>query len=80
MWKPQTIVMSGVTDRYQPVERKLELTRGCLRGARRVSQPGRHHHQERAVARDPDLLGEFASHGAASMAVSSRRSTKISPG
>ena len=29
-WEPQTIAMSGVTDCYQPVERKLELTRRCL--------------------------------------------------
>lgn len=32
-WKPQCITMSGVTDCYQPVERRLELTRrwepGC---------------------------------------------------
>ncbi|MGH8023511.1 MAG: PA0069 family radical SAM protein, partial [Limisphaerales bacterium] len=29
-WKPQVIIMSGVTDCYQPVERKLKLTRRCL--------------------------------------------------
>ncbi len=29
-WKPQVIAMSGVTDCYQPVERRLKLTRGCL--------------------------------------------------
>src|SRR6266511_433926 len=29
-WKPQTLVMSGVTDPYQPVERRLKLTRRCL--------------------------------------------------
>ena len=30
-WEPQVIAMSGVTDAYQPVERTLEITRGCLR-------------------------------------------------
>ena len=30
-WKPQVIAMCGVTDPYQPVERRLELTRGCLK-------------------------------------------------
>src|SRR3982075_3605481 len=25
-WKPQVLVMSGVTDPYQPVERKLQIT------------------------------------------------------
>jgi len=29
-WVPQPIAMSGVTDVYQPVERRLELTRACL--------------------------------------------------
>jgi len=29
-WQPQTLVMSGVTDPYQPVEKKLQITRGCL--------------------------------------------------
>src|SRR3954454_5237130 len=29
-WKPQPLAMSGVTDCYQPIERKLELTRRCL--------------------------------------------------
>ena len=29
-WRPQTLVLSGVTDPYQPVERKLQITRGCL--------------------------------------------------
>src|SRR5213080_468687 len=29
-WQPQTLVLSGVTDPYQPVERKLQITRGCL--------------------------------------------------
>src|SRR5690349_20221873 len=29
-WQPQTLVMSGVTDCYQPAERKLQITRRCL--------------------------------------------------
>src|SRR3712207_1174701 len=29
-WKPQLVVMSGVTDCYQPIERKLGITRRCL--------------------------------------------------
>src|SRR5438045_924180 len=29
-WDPKVIMMCGVTDPYQPIERKLELTRRCL--------------------------------------------------
>src|SRR5437870_8104623 len=29
-WKPQVLAMSGVTDCYQPIERRLKLTRRCL--------------------------------------------------
>lgn len=28
-WQPDTIVISGNTDPYQPIDRKLEITRGC---------------------------------------------------
>src|SRR5690625_1849594 len=29
-WKPKTIVMSGVTDPYQPIEKKIKMTRSCM--------------------------------------------------
>src|SRR3954462_5649753 len=29
-WQPQPLVLSGVTDPYQPVEKTLRITRGCL--------------------------------------------------
>src|SRR5580700_8916836 len=29
-WKPQVIAISGVTDCYQPIERRLQVTRKCL--------------------------------------------------
>src|SRR5690606_25215471 len=29
-WEPQALMISGVTDCYQPIERELKLTRGCL--------------------------------------------------
>src|SRR6266545_1004882 len=30
-WQPQTIGVCGVTDAYQPIERRLQITRRCLR-------------------------------------------------
>src|SRR6185436_3414132 len=29
-WEPKVIAISGVTDAFQPIERKLEITRRCL--------------------------------------------------
>ncbi|MEZ4576023.1 MAG: hypothetical protein R2857_14085 [Vampirovibrionales bacterium] len=29
-WVPKPIAISGVTDCYQPAERRFKLTRGCL--------------------------------------------------
>ena len=29
-WKPQVVALSGVTDAYQPLERKLQITRRCI--------------------------------------------------
>src|SRR5688500_17977900 len=38
-WSAETIVFSGVTDCYQPIERELRLTRGCLEVAAECRQP-----------------------------------------
>ena len=38
-WEPQLVVMSGVTDPYQPVERKLRITRSCLEVLARFRNP-----------------------------------------
>ncbi|HAV62318.1 MAG TPA: radical SAM protein, partial [Verrucomicrobiales bacterium] len=29
-WQPQWLAMSGVTDCYQPIEKRLRITRRCL--------------------------------------------------
>lgn len=69
-WKPQVVVMSGVTDPYQPVERRLKLTRRCLEVLARFRNPVGMITKNRLVTRDIDILTELASHGAVSINIS----------
>lgn len=69
-WKPQTLVMSGVTDPYQPVERRLRLTRRCLAVLARFRNPVGIITKNQLVTRDIDLLGELAAHQAAAVNIS----------
>jgi DNA repair photolyase len=69
-WEPKVLVMSGVTDPYQPVERKLRITRGCLEVMAKFRNPVAIITKNRLVTRDIDLLGELASHHAAAVNVS----------
>jgi len=62
--------LSGVTDAYQPVERRLGLTRRCLAVLAEFRQPVTIITKNRLVTRDLDLLGELARHGAAGVFVS----------
>jgi DNA repair photolyase len=61
-WQPQVIFMSGVTDCYQPVERKLKLTRRCLEVLAEFRNPVFIVTKNRLVTRDLDLLSELARH------------------
>src|SRR6266516_1898935 len=63
-WKPQLLMMSGVTDCYQPVERKLKITRGCLEVLAKFRNPVGILTKNRLVARDIDVLMELARHNA----------------
>ncbi len=69
-WRPRPIAMSGVTDPYQPVERRLEITRRCLAVLAEFRNPVGVVTKNHLVTRDLDLLGELASHGAAVVNVS----------
>jgi len=69
-WRPQTLVMSGVTDPYQPVERKLRITRGCLEVLAKFRNPVAIITKNRLVTRDIDLLRDLATHNAAAVNVS----------
>ena len=69
-WKPQTLVLSGVTDPYQPVERRLRITRGCLEVLARYRNPVAIITKNRLVTRDVDLLRELGTHSAAAVNIS----------
>ncbi|HEX4638063.1 MAG TPA: PA0069 family radical SAM protein [Chthoniobacterales bacterium] len=59
-WKPQLMMMSGVTDCYQPIERKLKITRGCLEVLAKFRNPVGILTKNRLVTRDIDILSELA--------------------
>lgn len=69
-WQPQLIVLSGVTDCYQPIERKLEITRRCLEVMSEFRNPVGIITKNALVARDKDLLAELAFWNAASVTIS----------
>jgi DNA repair photolyase len=66
-WQPQVIFMSGVTDCYQPVERKLRLTRRCLEVLAEFRNPVFIVTKNQLVTRDIDVLSELARHQAVSV-------------
>lgn len=67
---PAVLMMSGVTDCYQPAERRLRLTRGCLEVLAEVGHPVSIVTKNHLVARDADLLGALARRGAATVTLS----------
>ena len=69
-WEPQTLVMSGVTDPYQPVEKKLRITRGCLEVLAKFRNPVAIITKNRLVTRDIDLLRELAGCNAVAVNIS----------
>jgi DNA repair photolyase len=69
-WTGEPVAMSGVTDPYQPVERRLRITRGCLEVLAECRNPVGIVTKSRLVTRDADLLGELAAHGAAAVHLS----------
>lgn len=69
-WKPQTLIMSGVTDPYQPIERKLRITRGCVEVLAECIHPLVIITKNYLVTRDIDLLSELAEKSAVKVVVS----------
>ncbi|MGH7571320.1 MAG: PA0069 family radical SAM protein [Gemmatimonadota bacterium] len=64
-WEPKVLAMSGVTDPYQPVERRLGITRRCLEVLEEFRNPVVIITKNHLVTRDIDLLQRLASDNAA---------------
>jgi DNA repair photolyase len=69
-WVPKVIALSGVTDPYQPVERRLKLTRACLEVLAEFRNPVTVVTKNNLVTRDLDLLVELAGCQAAAVSIS----------
>ena len=69
-WRPQVIAMSGVTDCYQPIERRLKLTRGCLEVMAEFRNPVGVITKNLLVTRDADFLKELSRYQAAEVLIS----------
>jgi DNA repair photolyase len=59
-WVPQLVLLSGNTDPYQPLERRLELTRRCLEVFRVYKNPVCIITKNALVTRDLDILADLA--------------------
>ncbi len=69
-WRPEPIILSGVTDCYQPAEREFRLTRGCLEVAHEARQPIAIITKNALVTRDLDILRQMAADRTVSVALS----------
>jgi len=69
-WKGDSIVFSGVTDCYQPAERALGLTRGCLEACLRHQTPVGLITKSALVLRDLEVLRALAEGPGASVVLS----------
>lgn len=69
-WKGETIVMSGVTDPYQPIEAKLRITRRCLEVCAEFAQPVSFVTKSKLILRDLDVMKEMVKVNAVRAAIS----------
>jgi DNA repair photolyase len=69
-WTGETIVFSGVTDCYQPLEASYQLTRRCLQVCAEFRQPVGIITKGALVERDVDVLARLAEHDAVTVFVS----------
>lgn len=59
-WKPETIVLSGNTDPYQPLEQKLKITRSLLKVFVKFQNPVGIITKSSLIKRDLELLNKLA--------------------
>ncbi len=69
-WKPRNLSVSGVTDPYQPVERKLGVTRRCLEVLAEFRNPFTIVTKNYLVTRDIDILEKMARYNAVKVMIS----------
>lgn len=69
-WEPRPVFMSGATDPYQPIERKLEITRACLEIFAKFRNPVGIITKNHMVTRDLDILSDLARDNAAMVNIS----------
>ncbi len=69
-WQPKVLAISGVTDPYQPIERRLRITRRCVQVLADFRNPVVVITKNHLVTRDADVLGELARHRAAAVFLS----------
>ncbi len=69
-WDPQVIAMSGITDCYQPIERKLLITRKCLEVLAEFRNPVGIITKNHLITRDIDLLKELNEYNCVSTTIS----------
>jgi DNA repair photolyase len=69
-WEPEVIVISGVTDPYQPAERRFRVTRGCLEVLAEFRNPVGLITKNYLITRDIDVLSELASYDCVRVSVS----------
>ena len=59
-WQPENIMFSGNTDCYQPIEKKLEITREMIKVLLKYKHPVSFITKNKLILRDLDLLKELA--------------------
>jgi len=69
-WQPQVVMLSGDTDCYQPIERKLGITRRCLEVFLRFRNPVSVVTKNALIQRDVDVLKELAALNLVAVAIS----------